>query len=317
MMDVFKPMSDMINRLRNLVLFAMLLSGYTIQAQQDPQYTQYLYNMNLINPAYAGSYEAMSVNFLGRAQWLGIEGSPRSIMVNLHTPIAKRLGLGVSVIADKIGPLNEQLATVDFSYTIPVSETANLAFGLKGGISFANASLQFLNTVNGNDDAFANQLNRVLPNVGAGFYYYAKRFYVGASVPNLLQTLHFDRNDGQITNASDKLHYFFTTGYVFDLTRTIKFKPGTLVKAVSGAPLSIDFSGNFLFHERFEIGVNYRLDESVSALFNVRATDNLRIGYAYDYTLTNLGDFNSGSHEIFVLFDFNFIRDNIKSPRFF
>jgi type IX secretion system PorP/SprF family membrane protein len=305
-------------QIRKTILLVLVIGlSLSVRGQQDPQYTQYMYNMNLVNPAYAGTFDAMAINFLGRSQWVGIDGAPQTLTFNIHAPVGKRLGLGFSVVGDKIGPLNEQLATADFSYTIPTSETANLAFGIKAGFSFVSAPLQFLSTVNSGDLAFANELEKVLPNIGFGLYYYTDRFYIGASIPNVLETFHFEKSNGAVTRASDQVHYFISSGYVFDLSSTLKFKPSTLVKAVPGAPLSVDLSGNFLFNEKFEAGLSYRLDESVSTMFNVRATKNLRIGYAYDYTLTNLGDFNYGTHEVFVLFDFNFVRDNIKSPRFF
>ena len=160
-------------------------------------------------------------------------------------------------------------------------------------------------------------VNKVLPNFGFGAFYYTDKFYEGLSVPNLLESFHFEKQGGQITRASETNHYFITSGYVFDINYDVKLKPSMMVKAAAGAPLSIDFSGNVLLYDKFEFGLSYRLDESVSALVNIRARKNLRVGYAYDYTLTALGDFNSGSHEIFLLFNFDFERNKIKSPRFF
>lgn len=318
-MDLFKQIRKMkaINMKKIVGLVAVVFFTVSIKAQQDPQYTQYMYNMNIVNPAYAGSYDALALNFLARTQWVGIDGAPETLTFNIHAPVGKNVGLGFSVISDKIGPLTEQSIFADFSYTLKMSETANLAFGIKAGISNMNAPLSLLETTNPGDQAFANNLNRTLPNFGFGAYYYKEKFYVGLSMPNILKTVHFERSNGAITRATDVVHWFLTSGYVFDISEDVKLKPSTMVKAVPGAPLSIDFSGNVLFSDSFEIGLSYRLDESVSALVNVRAAKNLRIGYAYDYTLTNLGDFNTGSHEIFLLFDFNFVRDKIKSPRFF
>jgi type IX secretion system PorP/SprF family membrane protein len=306
-----------INIKKIIVLFAVILSIVSVKAQQDPQYTQYIYNMNIINPAYAGNIDAMSVNFMARSQWVGVDGAPQTLTFNIHSPIGKRVGLGLSIISDKIGPLKEQLATVDFSYTIPTSETANLAFGLKAGFSFVNAPLQFLSTVNEGDVAFANELEKTLPNIGFGMYYYTDRFYISGSVPNVLETFHFDKKNGVVSRASDKVHYFISSGYVLHLSEKIKLKPSTMIKAVSGLPLSIDFSGNVLFNEYIELGLSYRLEESVSVMFNARATKNLRIGYAFDQTLTNFGNYNSGSHEVFVLFDFNLTDDSNKTSRLF
>ncbi len=306
-----------INMKKIVGIVAVVFFTVSIKAQQDPQYTQYMYNMNIVNPAYAGSYDALALNFLARTQWVGIDGAPETLTFNIHAPVGKDVGLGLSVISDKIGPLTEQSVFADFSYTLKLSETANLAFGVKAGISNMNAPLSLLQTTNPGDPAFDNNLNKTNPNFGLGAYYYKEKFYLGLSMPNILKTVHFERSNGAITRATDEMHMFLTSGYVFDVSDDIKLKPSTLIKAVPGAPLSIDFSGNVLFNDNFELGLSYRLDESVSALVNVKATSNLRIGYAYDYTLTNLGDFNTGSHEIFLLFDFNFVRDKIKSPRFF
>lgn len=301
-----------------IVIIAVVLFTVSAKAQQDPQYTQYMYNMNIINPAYAGSYDAMSLNFLGRTQWVGIDGAPRTFTMGVNSPVGKNVGLGLSVIVDEIGPVQEQNVYGDFSYTLKVSETANLALGIKAGFTFFNICLPCLNTVNGGDQAFVNEnANKIMPNIGAGAFYYTDKFYAGLSIPNLLQTLHFEKDGGQVTRASERKHLFFTTGYVFDLSNSVKLKPSTMIKAAEGAPLSIDFSGNVLLYDKLEFGLSYRLDESVSGLVNIRASRSLRIGYAYDYTLTNLGNFNSGSHEIFLLFNFDFDRNKIKSPRFF
>ena len=301
-----------------IVIIAVVLFTVSAKAQQDPQYTQYMYNMNIINPAYAGSYDAMSINLLGRSQWVGIDGAPRTIPMGINSPGGKNVGLGLSVIVDEIGPVEEQNVYGDFSYTLRVGENAKLALGLKAGFTFFNICLPCLNTVNGGDQAFVNQnANKIMPNIGAGAFYYTDKFYAGLSIPNMLKTFHFEKDGGQITRASETKHFFFTSGYVFDLSNDVKLKPSTMIKAAEGSPLSIDFSGNVLLYDKLEFGLSYRLDESVSALINVRASRSLRIGYAYDYTLTNLGNFNSGSHEIFVLFNFDFDRNKIKSPRFF
>ena len=303
-----------------ITIIAVILFTVSAKAQQDPQYTQYMYNMNIVNPAYAGSYDALSLNFLARTQWVGIEGAPETLTLGIHSPVGKNVGLGLSVIVDKLGPVQEQNFYGDFSYTLNVSEQGKLALGLKAGATFFNVCLPCLNPAEplASDAALINQkANRILPNFGFGAYYYTDKFYAGLAIPNLLETLHFEKKGGQVSRASERKHLFLTSGYVFDLNADLKLKPSIMVKAAEGAPLSVDFSGNVLLYDKLEFGLSYRLDESVSALINVRARKNLRIGYAYDYTLTNLGNFNSGSHEIFLLFNFDFERNKIKSPRFF
>lgn len=319
-MGIFKQIIKMkaIQMKKIIVIIAVILLSVSAKAQQDPQYTQYMYNMNVINPAYAGSNNALSLNFLGRTQWVGIEGAPRTLTMGINAPIGRNVGLGLSVIVDEIGPVQEQNLYGDFAYTLRVSEQGKLALGLKAGATFFNICLPCLNTVDPNDQALVDQnANKVLPNFGVGAFYHTEKFYAGLSVPNLLETLHFDKKGGQISRASETKHYFVTTGYVFDLENDIKLKPSMMLKGAEGSPLSIDFSGNVLFNDTFEFGLSYRLTESVSALVNVRASKSFRIGYAYDHTLSNLGGFNSGSHEIFLLYNFDYEIDKIKSPRFF
>lgn len=319
-MDLFKQIIKMkaINIKRITVIVAFVLFTVSVKAQQDPQYTQYMYNMNIINPAYAGSYDALSLNFLARTQWVGIDGAPQTLTLGANSPVGKNVGLGLSLVADKLGPVEEKNVYGDFSYTLNLNGNAKLALGLKAGFTFFDANLAQLRTTNQNDLAFINNnINKVLPNFGVGAYYHTDKFYAGFAIPNLLETFYFEKKGGQVTRASDRKHYFLTTGYVFDLNADVKLKPSIMVKAADGAPLSVDFSGNILVYDKLEFGLSYRLDESVSILINVRARKNLRIGYAYDYTLTNLGNFNSGSHEIFLLFNFDFERNKIKSPRFF
>lgn len=300
-----------------ITIIAVILFTVSAKAQQNPQYTQYVYNMNVINPAYAGSLEGLSLNFLARSQWVGIEGAPQTLTIGAHTPLRNNLGLGLSVIVDKIGPVQEQNIYADVSYKLDL-RNSTLAFGLKAGVTAFNLCMSCLHSTDTETSEFLNRnANKTLPNIGAGLFYYTNKFYLGFAMPNLLETYHFEKTGSQITNGSEKTHYFLNTGYVFDASRDVKLKPSIMVKGAQGAPLSIDFSANALVYEKVEFGLSYRLSESVSALINIKAKDNFRIGYAYDYTLTSLGDFNSGSHEIFLLFNFSSERNRIKSPRFF
>lgn len=298
-----------------LVLSLISFSGY---GQQDPQYTQYMYNMNIVNPAYAGSRGTLSIGVLGRTQWVGIDGAPETATLSIHAPVGKNLAAGFSAIVDRLGPVSEQNIYADISYTVSTSEEGRLAFGLKGGITLFNADLtSILLPQNDLDDLFGENLNRSFPNFGAGIYYYNEKFYVGLSAPNILETIHFEKEGNAITRASEETHYFFTSGYVFDISETLKFKPSFMLKGVQGSPLSIDVSANVLMNDRLEFGLNYRLDDSISGLINFGITPSLRIGYAYDFTTSNLGNFNSGTHEAFLLWDIDFSKKNLKSPRFF
>ena len=308
-------------RIASVVLLLILgLSTLEGHAQQDPQYTQYMYNMNIVNPAYAGSRGTLSLGLLGRLQWVGIEGAPKTATMAVHAPLGKNLGGGFSAILDRHGPVKETNVFADVSYTINTSDEGRLAFGLKGGVTFFDVGLLSLilpQTAPGVDPLFADNVNETLPNFGAGVYYYTDKFYIGLSAPNLLETKHLEKDNGSISKASEKMHYFGTIGYVFNLSETLKFKPSVMTKVVSGSPLSIDANANFLFNERLELGLGYRFGDAVTGLINFGVTRDLRIGYAYDYTTTNLGNYNDGTHEVFLQWDIDFSKKNLKSPRFF
>jgi type IX secretion system PorP/SprF family membrane protein len=293
-----------------------VLSALSVFGQQDAQYTQYMYNMNVLNPAYAGSRGNLSIGLLGRAQWVGIAGAPQTITLAVNGPIGKNIGLGLSAISDSFGPVTEQSLYVDFSYSIKTSEIGRLAFGVKAGASFLNVDLLSLNP---NAPEFSNTLtdniNEMYPNIGAGAYYYTDRFYLGLSVPNLIDSAHLKETSGVVSTATEEMHYFLTSGYVFQLSDAFKLKPSFLFKGSFGSPLSLDLSTNVLIYDKFELGLSYRFDDSVSAMAGFQVTPEIRVGYAFDYTVSNFGNYNSGSHEILLLFDF--INNKLKSPRFF
>ncbi len=291
----------------------------SIFGQQDPQYTQYMYNMNVVNPAYAGSRGTLSLGLLGRKQWMNVDGAPKTTTFAADAPLARKVGIGISVIADEIGPVKEQNIYADLSYTINTSVEGRLAFGLKGGVTLQNIDLLSITLPQDpNDPLFEDNVNEAYPNFGAGIYYYTNKFYVGFSVPNILKSTHFERSDGLITEASEEMHYFLTSGYVFNLSDNLKFKPSVMLKGVSGAPVSIDMNANFLMYDRIELGASYRWEDSVSGLINFGVTKSFRIGYAYDYTVSGLSSVNpGGSHEIILLYDIDFTKKNLKSPRFF
>jgi type IX secretion system PorP/SprF family membrane protein len=286
-------------------------------SQQDAQYTQYMYNMNVLNPAYAGSKTGtLSASLLGRTQWVGIPGAPQTAVLSVHSPITNQMGLGVSILADKIGPINEQFLYADYSYTIPVGYYDNLAFGIKGGISLVNAKLSDLDLNEYGDANFLSNINNLQPNIGFGVFYYSDIYYVGLSMPNLLSTTYLEKGDGFESTINKRNHMFLTGGYVFDLSYDWKFKPSIMSKIAMGAPISLDLSANFLFDDTFEVGTSYRWGDSVSLLLNAKVTDNIRVGYSYDFTTSELNKFNSGSHELIVLFDL-MTSYEIISPRFF
>lgn len=301
-------------------LFLTLITS-VIYAQQDAQYTQYMYNTSAINPAYTGSRDALSIFGLHRSQWVGLEGAPTTNNIAISSPVGKKVALGLSIISDKIGPSNENNFAVDFSYGFDVSENYKLAFGLKGSANVLNVDFTKLNIYNPADPRFENNIdNRFSANIGSGVYLYSDQTYIGLSVPNIIESKHFDRGATSTSEtfiASEKKHLYFIAGHVFDLNPNLKFKPSLLTKIVQGAPLQLDLSGNFLINDRFSAGLAYRLSSSISALAGFQVNNSLFIGYAYDREATPLANYNSGSHELFLRFEL--VKRNVKimSPRFF
>jgi len=303
------------------ILLAML--SLDMHAQKDPHYTQYMYNMNVVNPAYAGSKENLSVGLLYRQQWVSMEGAPKTLTLSVHSPAGKNVGLGLSVISDKIGPVEENNIYADFSYTLNLGGEHRLAFGLKGGATFHKVGL-FSEIGNGyvpdlGDLAFSENTNNTYFNIGGGLFYYSKNYYLAFSVPNMLKSKHLDvtKNGQEYQYGSDVQHYFLTAGYVFNLTDNTKFKPSAMLKSAFNAPTSLDVSANFLFFEKFELGATYRLDDSYGAMVNYAITPNIKAGYAYDHVISDLKIATPASHEFMLLFDLNFPKKVSVSPRFF
>ena len=294
----------------------LVFISFSVEAQQDAQYTQYMYNTVSVNPAYAGSRGAMSIVALHRSQWVGLEGAPRTQTLSLHTPFTdSRLGLGVSIVNDALGPATEQYFNVDLSYTLPVSDKGKLAFGFKATANLLNVDFTKL-TIDVPSDVLAQQVeNRFSPNFGAGLYYYVPKFYIGLSVPNILKTEHYD--DISTSLAEERMNFYFISGYVFDLSSTVKLKPTILGKYVSGAPLQADLSLNALINNKFTLGAAYRWSAAMSGLAGFQINEKLMIGYAYDWDTTELSNYNSGSHEIFIRFELFNTKKNMVSPRFF
>ncbi|MDQ8011690.1 MAG: type IX secretion system membrane protein PorP/SprF [Flavobacterium nitrogenifigens] len=303
--------------MKKLILVFMFFSIVS-NAQQDAQYTQYMYNTIEVNPAYAGSRGALSVFGLYRTQWVGLDGAPETSTFSVNTPLKNSdLGLGVSLVNDKIGPTVENTLSADLSYTIPTSESWNLSFGIKGTANLFNIDINKLSYEDQDDPQFQNLKNKFSPNVGAGIYYHSDRAYIGLSVPNFIETNRYDSDDVAI--FKEKINYYLIAGYVFNLDRLeyIKFKPALMTKMVEGAPLQVDVSGNFMFNDKFVLGLAYRWSASVSAMAGFQVTKGMYIGYGYDHETTQLRKYNSGSHEIFLRFEFFNNYNKMISPRFF
>nr|WP_294785586.1 type IX secretion system membrane protein PorP/SprF [uncultured Flavobacterium sp.] len=299
-----------------LFLFVILLVTYGGYAQQDAQFTQYMYNTININPAYAGSRGTLSIFALHRDQWIGMDGAPKTNTISINTPINNsNIGLGVSLVNDKIGPTNENQFSVDLSYTVPTSETWKLSFGIKGTADIFNLDVTKLNPESSGDPQFQNLNNDFSPNFGAGLYWHSDKAYIGLSIPNFIQTNRYSDNDVAI--FKDKINYYLMAGYVFNLSQEIKFKPAVLTKMVEGAPLQVDASANFMFFDKLTLGVAYRWDAAVSAMAGFQVSDGLYIGYGYDNETTSLKNYNSGSHEIFLRYELFKNNGKMTTPRFF
>ncbi|CAZ97789.1 PorP/SprF family type IX secretion system membrane protein [Zobellia galactanivorans] len=302
-----------------LSLFAGLVS---VCGQQDAQYTQYMYNTISVNPAYAGSRGVFSIVALHRSQWVGLDGAPTTQTLNFHTPVSNKVGLGLSVVNDEIGNGTNQDTYIDaaFSYTVKTSREGKLSFGLKAGGHLLNIDFSKLRNY-GAESNLPNIDNKFSPNIGAGIYYHTERFYAGLSVPNFLQTEHFDNSNTDSSSflAEERMNLYLITGYVFDMNQRWKFKPAALVKMVKGAPLQIDLSANFLYNDKFSLGAAYRWDAAVSALFGFQLSDQFMVGVAYDREVTDLGAtrFNDGSFEIFLRYEFLNRYKRVITPRFF
>jgi type IX secretion system PorP/SprF family membrane protein len=300
-----------------LMSLVVILTFIDVKAQQDPQYTQYMYNMNIVNPAYAGSKENISLGMLYRKQWANIEGAPSSLSFSGHGAVGNNVGIGLSFLSDKIGPVSEQNVYGDFSYTLKLGENKTLALGLKAGASFHKVGLRSIQSSlpDPNEGIFGEDISDVSLNIGTGAFYYTDKYYVGLSVPNMLKAAHLDFNGREY--GSDVSHYFLTGGYVFDLNYEVKFKPSFMLKSALNIKPSLDLSANFLYKEQIELGATYRLQDSFGGMVNFLVTPALRIGYAYDHTISDLRLSAPSSHEFILLYDLFTPKKVSRSPRFF
>lgn len=316
MKNIFNLQLDLV-KIVTVILLLVGSSAQRVFAQQESQYTQYMYNTSTINPAYAGSQEALSAILLYRNQWLNIDGAPKTLNFTMHSQLGRRTGGAITFISDKIGPSVESTLSTDFSYTVPVGEYAQLAFGVKGGLSMLNVDYTELSIFNPGDDVFQENIdNRISPIAGAGVYYYNDKFYAGVSVPNLLSTRYSDNT--AISEARQRPNFYLITGYVFDINRDLLFKPAFLTKAVSGAPIAVDISANFLYKQKFTLGAAYRAGAAISGLAGFQLSDTIQLGYSYDSNINSINNFTPGSHEIFLSFSLGLKRDDrLLQPRFF
>ena len=303
-----------------LIIALTLFLTHQSYGQQDAQFSNYMYNTLSFNPAYAGSRGTTSVFLSHRSQWVGFEGAPKTNALSFHSPVgSSKLGFGLSLLNDAIGPVDENLVSVDFSYTINTSYKYKLAFGVRATAHMLNINFDELNAFNPGDELAQNNINnRFSPNFGFGLFWYSDNSYLGFSIPNLFETSQSNKDlSPSVSSISkERLHYHFTAGYVFDLSQDFLFKPALLTKIVSGAPLQVDASANFQMYEKFTLGASYRLDAAVSFLAGFQINNNWFIGYGYDFDTNSLATYNSGSHEIFLRYEL-FRNLKVNNSRFF
>jgi len=310
------------NIMKKLIIILGLIVTLSAQAQQDPMFTHYMYNTIMVNPAYAGSRDALTITGINRNQWVGFDGAPITQTLTVHSPIGSdQIGLGCSVIQDKIGPTKSTSVYADFAYRIRLSQKSKLAFGIKGGYSFFSADLPSLLLNQQTDVDFAQRIeNRPMPNFGFGLYYTRERFYAGISTPKLLKNNYYSGTTlATLSAAKEQGHYYFIMGSVFSLSKFVDFKPSGLIKITKGAPLETDLSALFEFDKKLMAGAMYRTGDAFGVLVGLNITDQLSLGYSFDFSTTNTTvKYNQGSHEIMIRYDFLYSNiHRIKSPRYF
>lgn len=314
--EIVKNTKRMKNQLRYTCLVALMLLTFKGVAQQDPQFTQYMYNTLNVNPAYAGSRGHLTALVLHRSQWVGVNGAPNTQVLAVDGPMGNNVGLGLVLSHDGLGPSSETFVDANFSYTVKLDDdNKKLSFGLKGGGRLFN--VDFTKGLTENPDiAFQNNIsNKFFPTIGAGVYYHTGKSYLGLAVPNFFAQDHYDGQEQEI--AAERLHYYLIGGKIIDLTPDIKFKPAFFVKWVPGAPVIADISANAMLKETFTAGLAYRWDDSFSALLGLQISPDLSAGYSYDLTTSDLRSYTSGTHEVFLRYEFKTVEKRIKSPRFY
>ncbi|TYA78526.1 PorP/SprF family type IX secretion system membrane protein [Seonamhaeicola marinus] len=293
-------------------------------AQQDPQFTQYTYNMSVINPAYTtGDLGILNLGADYRKQWAGATGGPITMSFFAHTPFSNKIEMGITFTSDEIGEdvikLNENNINADFAYRLNLGDNKNISFGLKAGFTLYDSAFKG-RLVDSNDEVFQNNVNQIYPTIGIGAYYSTDQYYVGLSTPNLLKSTQLDDVSTANTLGTEEIHLYLIGGYVFNLNDNLKLKPSFMLRGVKGAPINADVSINALLNERIEAGLSYRYDDAISGILGFRITPTFKVAYAYDRTVSQFSGYNNGSHEIVLLLDLSLLNAKggyKKSPRFF
>jgi type IX secretion system PorP/SprF family membrane protein len=298
---------------------ATALASFHAKAQQDAMYTHYMFNTLMVNPAYAGSRDALTVTALHRSQWVSFKGAPVVQSLTMHTPLKnERFGVGLSLLNDKIGSSNKTSVAGDFAYRMKLTEKSKLALGLSATANVYQSTLSTLQLDQQSDPSFqTNVNNKITPNFGFGAYYSRTHFYAGVSVPNLMQN-HYAAAENTISGG-ERRHYFLIAGALFNLTESVAFRPTTFVKIASAVPVQADLTGSFIFMKKLSLGAMFRTGDAFGGLLGFNFTEQLYLGYSYDWSY-GLRSFryNQGSHEFVLRYDFMvFGQKQIHSPRYF
>ena len=309
--------------MKRVIIFIVLLGlGLTSIAQQESMFTHYAFNTLAINPGYAGSRDALTITGLHRSQWVGFDGAPTTQTLTLHTPLmGDQIGVGLSVLNDKIGPMKSTAINGDFAYKLKINSKAKLAFGLKGGVNLIQANLTDLKVNDEQDNSFTNNIkSSALPNFGFGVYYYTTKWYAGISAPKLLNNK-LETTDNVVNIGTEKRHLYVIGGLMLNLNadETLKFRPTTLIKITEAAPAELDLTGMLVIQDKVELGAMFRTGDAVGLLLGYNFTPQLRLGYSFDWSFVNsTAKYNSGSHEVMLRYDFIYgDKERVKSPRYF
>ncbi len=308
-------------RLFFLIAYVLICSIETISAQQQSSFSHNMLNMQSYNPGYVGTREAISITALYRNQWVGFEGAPTTQTLNIHAPMRrKNISVGLSLINDKIGPIRNQSISSDIAYKIRFNSENFLSIGIKMGATIQSNNVRNLQH-NDNNDAVINIKNtsRTLLNIGTGFYYYSKKYYIGASITNLVRNDINNSTGHKQSRSSQVMHGWLVAGTYFDISHAIEFKPTTTLRILKNAPLQVELNGTFIFNQKLTAGLLYRSGDGIGALAGIYINPSLYVSYAYDYSIENkTGIYNQGTHELLMTYDlYNSPKIRIHSPRYF
>ncbi|OFX74960.1 MAG: hypothetical protein A2X12_06990 [Bacteroidetes bacterium GWE2_29_8] len=306
-----------------ILLLVLTLGSFTINAQQAPMYTHYMNNTLEVNPAYAGSRDALTITALHRSQWVDFKGAPVTQTLTMHTPLKnEHIGIGLSILNDKIGPVNNTSIFADYAYIMKLTSKSKLSLGLSAGGTMFNANLRDVLLDEQNDPVFQNDINnKMTPNFGVGAYYSRERFYTGVSVPYLIQNSYsvINQSNGNSLIGKEQRHYFFIAGALINISNNLAFKPTTFVKLTPAAPIQADFTASFIIMKRLLLGVMFRTSDALGGLIGLDITEQLHLGYSFDWSYgLETSKYNKGSHELLLRYDFVFFnKKQIHSPRNF